>query len=558
MSGRVAGALLLWALPGCYVGLGDVADADPLDEPGAEDDDAADDDGAGEPQDAPGRDEPESSECDERAPDLLRRLTRTQYLATVEALTEIAVPDGLADQLLPVEASHGSFANAAEGLLVRQSDADAYQRIAETVARLRFETDAGAWVGCDAAQASCLEQFVDRFVEQAYRRPIEDDERAAIVALAEAAADPAQGAWGPFSVVVEVVLQSPNFVLVLEPSVDTEVVLPLSGHQIATRLALTLWDQAPDADLLDLADALEDPQSRATVIAEMLADPRSEVGLQRFAEAWFELPSVDGAPFGQAPDGATAATWRRDAIAELRARLSRHVVHGDLRDVYIGREATLTPALADLYGLDVDGDAEVLEVELDPSTRRGGLLATAGFLATHASAASPSTVRRGAYVRRVALCSEPPPPPPDVEMDEMPGMDHAQQPACWGCHEMLDPIGWGLDRYGPSGELRETHPDGTPVRDDGYLVEVEDSAFADGVELGRAVIDSPTFARCAVSKTTTWVLARAVGKAGQCLVGDLTSRFESDYRVADLFGAVLASDLVAARKMPLPEDTLDD
>ena len=557
MSGRLAGALLLWALPACYVGLGDAAEPDPQDEPGSGDD-AADDDGADEPQDAPGRGEPESSECDERAPDHLRRLTRTQYLATVEALTEVAVPDGLADQLFVVEAPHGAFANAADGLLVRQSDADAYQRIAETVARLRFEADAAAWVGCDAEQGGCLEQFVGRFVRLAYRRPIEDEERDAIVALAEEAADPAQGAWGPFSVVVEVVLQSPHFVLVLEPSADEEAVLPLDGHRIATRLALSLWDQAPDAALLDVADALEVPDSRATVIAEMLADPRSEVGLQRFAEAWFELESMQGAPFSEAPDAAAAATWRRDAIAEVRARLVQHVVHGDLRQVYTGRTATISPALADLYGLDVDADAEVLEVELDPASHRGGLLATAGFLAAHASGANPSTVRRGAYVRRVALCSEPPPPPPDVEMEDMPNEDHAQQPACWGCHEMLDPIGWGLDRYGPSGELREAHPDGTPVRDDGYLVEVEDSAFGDGVELGEAVIASPTFARCAVSKTTTWILGRAVGKAGQCLVGELTPGFENDHRVADLFGAVLSSDLIAARQMPSPEDTLDD
>jgi len=503
------------------------------------------------------------AECEQRTPDPLRRLTHTQYLRSVERLTAVPIPERMRNLLAPAPAVAGAFDNAAEDLVLRQSDADAYQRIAEYVARFVFEAEDGpALVTCDETTDACLDEFVASFGALAYRRPLDAAERDRIVAVARGTENAAAlGVWGPFATAVELMLQSPNFLLVPEigEATDVEAVVQLQPHELATRLALVLWDEVPDRALLDRAAAgeLDDAEGRRRVVQEMLADPRARAGSMRFAGAWFELDALAKAPFATAPSDAAAAVLRSDARAELAALLEHHVVDGDLRDLYLSSETWVTPALASLYGIDVPaegnapGSAGLLHVELDPDARRGGLLGTAAFLATYASGEHPSLVRRGAYVRRVALCTEPPPPPPDVEMGETQEDDHGAQPECWACHQLLDPIGWGLDRYAADASLRDALPSGDPVREEGYLVEVEGSEFTDAPSLGAVLVDTEAFMHCSAEKTAQWVLAKPIHMVEACFVDELTAQLERDgFHIPALVARVVASETFTLRVVP--------
>lgn len=528
---------------------------------GTDDDDALPSDGTS----SSGGSQPDDL-CEQRTADPLRRLTHSQYVRSIERLTGVPVPDRLQDLLLPVAAPHGGFDNAADGLLLRQSDADAYQRIAEFVARFAFDqesTDAKPLVTCEPEEDACLTEFVETFGALAYRRPLTPAERDRILAVANDTEGPAAlGPWARYAAVLEVTLQSPNFLFVVELGQPTEVddVVRLEPREMATRLALALWDEAPDRALLDRAEAgeLDDAASLREAVRDMLADPRAHQGLRRFGETWFELETVRGAPFASATE-ATAARLRSDAMAELAALLDQHLVRGDLRDLYTSPETWVTPTLANLYGLEVPvetdatGQGGLVHVRLDPQTRRGGLLGTAAFLATHASGEHPSVVRRGAYVRRVALCTEPPPPPPDVEMGDADAdmEDHSADPQCWACHQYLDPIGWGLDRYAADGSLRTLLPSGDPVREDGYLVEVEGSEFSDAPSLGTVLVSTDDFARCAAEKTAQWVLAKPVHEVEACFIDDLALDLADDrFHVPSLVGRIAASSAFQFRVIP--------
>jgi hypothetical protein len=543
-------------LGGCYEGLA----ADPglatASTTGAEDSSPSDgSDGAD--------DGPQGEDCEQRTPDPLRRLTHTQYLRSVERLTAVPIPERMRNLLAPVPAVAGGFDNAAADLVLRQSDADAYQRIAEYVARFVFESEDGpALVTCDETTDACLDEFVASFGALAYRRPLDLAERDRIVAVARGTENAAGlGVWGPFVTAIELMLQSPNFLFVPEIGVatDVEAVVQLEPRELATRMALVLWDEVPDRALLDRAEVgeLDDEDGRRRVVQEMLADPRAREGAIRFAAAWFELDELANAPFATAPSDTVAAVLRSDARAELAALLEHHVVDGDLRDLYVSSQTWVTPALARLYGIDVPAETNapgatgLLQVELDPDARRGGLLGTAAFLATFASGEHPSLVRRGAYVRRVALCTEPPPPPPDVEMGEMQDADHGSQPECWACHQLLDPIGWGLDRYAADGSLRELLPSGDPVREEGYLIDYEGSEFTDAPSLGAVIVDTEAFLRCSAEKTAQWVLAKPSAEVEACFIDDMTAQLEQDgFHIPSLVARVVASDAFTVRVVP--------
>ena len=89
-------------------------------------------------------------------------------------------------------------------------------------------------------------------------------------------------------------------------------------------------------------------------------------------------------------------------------------------------------------------------------------------------------MKRGVWILEQLLCSEPPPPPPGVE--GLPDGDmssgslrdrlelHRADPTCASCHNLMDPLGLGLEHYDAIGQYR-TEDDGFPVDASGQLIE---------------------------------------------------------------------------------------
>ena len=110
--------------------------------------------------------------------------------------------------------------------------------------------------------------------------------------------------------------------------------------------------------------------------------------------------------------------------------------------------------------------------------RDPGVLGHASVLATHATGVDSSPVKRGKLVRTRLLCQTLPDPPQDVDtMLKPPGpsqttrqrnKEHTDNPACSGCHSVIDPIGFGFERYDGFGRRRETE-NGTAVDSTGVL-----------------------------------------------------------------------------------------
>jgi len=121
----------------------------------------------------------------------------------------------------------------------------------------------------------------------------------------------------------------------------------------------------------------------------------------------------------------------------------------------------------------------------DPN--RFGLLGQGSMLMLTSTATRTSPVQRGKYVMEVLLGTPPPPPPPNVpalketadngkprsvreSMEE-----HRKNPACAGCHAMMDPIGFSLENFDAVGVWR--------TNDGGFRIDSSGKLF-DGTKLG--------------------------------------------------------------------------
>ena len=106
-------------------------------------------------------------------------------------------------------------------------------------------------------------------------------------------------------------------------------------------------------------------------------------------------------------------------------------------------------------------------VPFPAGSERAGLLGQGLFLALTAKPEDSSPTARGLFVREQFLCQHVPDPPagvntnlppvteakPQTNRDRM--SEHATNPSCATCHKLIDPIGFGLEKFDAVGARRE-------------------------------------------------------------------------------------------------------
>ena len=121
-------------------------------------------------------------------------------------------------------------------------------------------------------------------------------------------------------------------------------------------------------------------------------------------------------------------------------------------------------------------------VALNPK-RRSGLLTRGAVLSLTTKPNMGDPVHRGLYIRERLLCTPLPPPPPDIVVvapDPDPTLTtreqfaiHSSEPACEGCHKLVDPLGFGLESFDPLGRYR-TLENSKSIDDSGEFVSTLD------------------------------------------------------------------------------------
>ena len=104
-----------------------------------------------------------------------------------------------------------------------------------------------------------------------------------------------------------------------------------------------------------------------------------------------------------------------------------------------------------------------------PESERAGFLGQALFLTLTSKPDDTAPTGRGLFVREQFLCQQVPPPPPGVDTN-LPPVDeakpvtnrerlamHATNQMCAGCHSLIDPIGFGFEKFDAIGMRREKH-----------------------------------------------------------------------------------------------------
>jgi hypothetical protein len=327
--------------------------------------------------------------------------------------------------------------------------------------------------GKDGFQADRALDQLFAFAEKAYRRPLQDADRASIrkmheKRLAEKAV-PRQAALD----VVKLILCSPSFLYLSE--VTTEKDRRLQPHDLATRLAYALWATPPDETLLASAAAgkITGDAELKKEIGRLLADERADGFINGFLDSWLSLRELGGMP---PPRETNRAYYAEDMPASMKeeVRLFFRDMLKENRPVNQFLQADHTyvdKKLAKLYDLPEQKTLRLADgfrkVSLEGNKHRGGLLGMAAVLTVSANGVETSPVTRGAWVSEHILGIKPPPPPdvvPAIEPDVSGTTTirerlakHSTDRACAECHRKIDPLGFSLEAFDPIGRTRTTY-----------------------------------------------------------------------------------------------------
>lgn len=371
---------------------------------------------------------------------------------------------------------------------------------------------------------SCARQILATLLRRAYRRPVtEADLRKPMELYGEARRD--SGFEAGIEMALSAVLVNPRFLFRIEadpPDASAGSVYRVSDVQLASRLSFFLWSSIPDDELLDLAERgeLGRPEVLRAQVRRMLADSRSRSLVTNFASQWLHLRNLESITpdlrlFPDFDDNLRQAFRREtELLFEEIVREDRSVL-----DLIAPDHTYLNERLARHYGIPHVSGSRFRRVDLGADRVRGGLLRQGSVLMVTSYATRTSPVIRGKWVLENLLGTPPPPPPANVPAlrDNTVSSslsvrqrlaEHRANPACAGCHDRMDPVGFALENFDAVGRWRTTE-EGRPVDATGGL---PDGSRFEGVGgLEQALLRRPElFVGTLSEKLLTFALGRVV------------------------------------------------
>jgi hypothetical protein len=480
----------------------------------------------------------------------LRRLTHSQYNNTVrDLLGDQTAP---ANQFPPEDFVNG-FKDQYDAQNLSPLLAEAYSAAAERLARNAFRNgDTHGLIPCKVSTA-CRDKFIWSFGLRAFRRPLDADETNRYARLFARDADFLSGA----QLVVEAMLQSPNFLFRLDETPNPQ----WKPYATASRLSYALWDTMPDAGLMNAAahGELDAPQGVEKAARRMLEDPRAHQALDEFTAQWLRFDRI----LTSSRDRRRYAKFSREtalAMTEEARQFVADLVWNDrnFMDAFTGDYGFVNADLAAIYGVPAPAQ-EFARVTFPPESERAGLLGQALFLALSAKPDDTSLTGRGLFVREQFLCQHVPPPPAGVNTNLAPSTeahpqtnrdrmsDHVANQFCATCHNLIDPIGFGFEKFDAVGARRDTYellfysgyhggggkrppPKKVNLAMDttGWVAGIANSNFASPRELGAVLAKTPQCQECVVKQYFRYTAGRMETASDR----DLILRVVDDFRDA--------------------------
>ncbi len=401
-------------------------------------------------------------------------------------------------------------------------------------------------------QVEVVRERLAKFLRRAFRRPPEAETLDRFVAFAAKELQGGASFTDTMKTVAGATIASPEFLYLYNVDDNERNSAEATGRQkiddfeLASRLSFFLWVSIPDDELLDLAAAgkLSDPEVLGAQIDRMLVDRRSSRFCDVFPGQWLQLDRL----VSSIPDPKkyphfyfhgyhasmhmmmeplllfeTVYIEDRPIVDLLDPKFSWHSEL--LKSVYEGaKQRGLVPQTISFMRVSVK----------DP--RWGGVITNAAVMTMTSNPNRTLPITRGAWVNTVIFNDPPDPPPADVpplpEADEEKlskqtirerFAEHRTREDCASCHKQIDPLGFALENYGPTGAWRDKYENGHEIDASGSIFNKYE--FKTVVDFKQIVLkERRRFTRGFTAHLLSFALGRELGPADSPALDEIADR----------------------------------
>lgn len=408
----------------------------------------------------------------------------------------------------------------------------------------------------EAQQQECAATILGNIGKRAYRRPLENADLNMIMSFY---ADGAENGGFEHGVqtALRFILTSPEFLFRSEPdpeSVAAGDVYAVSDLALASRLSFFLWSSIPDEELLELATAnkLNEPEIFEQQVDRMLRDPNALALVDNFAAQWLFLRNLKSIN----PDTRTFPDFDdklRQAFRTETTLFITSIMQNDstILDMINADYTYVNDRLAQHYGIPNIYGSHFRRVEQTDPNRRG-LLGQGSVLTVTSYPNRTSPVLRGKWVLENLIGAPPPSPPPNVPAlnENTPGLaalsvrdrliQHRADPACSGCHAVMDPLGFSLENFDAIGRYRAKDASGA-IDSSGELA--DGTPVTNALSLEQTLMQHPEyFVDTFTEKLLTYALGRGLEYYDMPVVRTITKQAENDdYRFSAIIKGIVSS-----------------
>jgi hypothetical protein len=377
--------------------------------------------------------------------------------------------------------------------------------------------------------------------------------------------------------VVEAMLQSSSFLFRLDETSEPK----WKPYVTASRLSYSLWDSMPDAELLAAAARgdLSTAQGVEKAARRMLDHPHAREAMDEFVSQWLRFDRILTA----SKDKRKYPQFTRETAVAMTEEARAFV--GDLvwnnrnfMELFTAKYGYPDSDLAAIYGVAAPAK-EFDRVPFPSGSQRAGVLGQGLFLAVTAKPDDSAPTARGLFVREQFLCQHVPEPPagvntnlppiteakPQTNRDRM--SEHVTNPSCATCHKLIDPIGFGLERFDAIGIQRDKfkltfgagrreggnrRAPGKTVELDidatGYVAGLPNSDFSSPSQLGAVLARSAQCQECIVKQYFRYTAGRLETPADRPSIRQILDDFRnSQFRFKEMMVS-----MVRLREFPNP------
>ncbi|MCB1122858.1 MAG: DUF1592 domain-containing protein, partial [Verrucomicrobiae bacterium] len=408
---------------------------------------------------------------------------------------------------------------------------------------------------------------LERFLTLAFRKPVEATiiDRYSQYALARI--QEGLSFTDSMKEVASAVLASPRF-LYLYDRAETEVGSSrVDGFELASRLSFFLWGSIPDEELLTLAanGSLSEKEVLSAQVDRMLKDHKLKRFCDSFPAQWLQLERiVSSVPDPDKYPDFYFAKFRASMHMMMEPLLLFETILVENRSILelIDSNFSYRSDLLDTWYID-GSKPENIKPTAVPfkrvpllDRREGGVITNAAILTMTSSPIRTKPITRGAWIASVIFNDPPEPPPADVppleETAEKPDFAnlplreqfaiHREREDCAGCHKRIDPLGFALENYGPTGVWRDTYENGNRIDASGELFKKH--PFTTIEEFKDAILaEKDRFTQAFATHLLSFALGRETGVADTTSISRIVAAVRADdYRIQSVLHQIVLSE----------------